>query len=70
MQPYRFEENININLKNFESGKSDGRIKRYGQPKFIQSRIGIEKGETIIFELELKDHLSDRTDLKRMSIQS
>ena len=56
-------------MKNFESERSDGLIKRYGQPKFIQSRIGIEEGEMVNFELGLRDHRSNYTDLKRMSIK-
>ena len=64
------EKNVNTSIKNFESVRSDGRIKRYWQPKFVWSRIGIEKGKIVNFKLGLRDHQSDRMDLERMSIQA
>ena len=70
IQPYGFEENINTNMKNFESGRSGGGSKDTGSQSSCDQRIDIEKGETVNFEFGLRDRRSDRTDLNRMSIQS
>ena len=45
IQPYGFEENINTNIKDFKSGRSNGRIKRYGRPKFITVRNRYREGQ-------------------------
>ena len=64
IQPYEFEENVNTSINLLKLGKSDGRIKRYQQPKFVRSRLDVESEANNDFFRNQNDFRSNRMYLR------